>query len=79
MSNESSWHKQREEFNDLVNLWDKAVESGIFDSKESKQKPTSDFFGQSKAQDAGLSDDDSEYWNDVVSRSGRCFQMRACI
>ncbi len=73
MSDNSSWHKQREEFNDLVNLWDKARESGIFDSVEREARPTSDFFGNSKVADPGMRDEDSSYWNDVVSRSGEMF------
>lgn len=73
MSNESSWYKQREEFNDLVNLWDQAVASGIFDSAEKNHKPTADFFGQSLAEDPGLQNQDADYWNDVVSRSGEIF------
>lgn len=73
MSNDSSWHKQREEFNDLVNLWDQAVQSGIFDSVEKQHRPTSDFFGNSKVEDPGLNSNDSDYWNSVVSRSGEMF------
>lgn len=73
MSNDSSWHKQREEFNDLVNLWDQALQSGIFDSVEKQQRPTSDFFGNSKVSDPGMNSNDADYWNDVVSRSGEMF------
>lgn len=73
MSNESSWYKQREEFNDLVNLWDQAIASGIFDSADKEQKATTDFFGQSLAEDPGINNQDTSYWNDVVARSGEIF------
>jgi hypothetical protein len=73
MNNDSSWHKQREEFDDLVNLWDQALQSGIFDSVEKQARPTSDFFGNSKVEDPGLDSNDANYWNSVVSRSGEMF------
>ena len=73
MSNESSWHKQREEFNDFVNLWDKALASGIFPSDTKSPQVTSDFFGQSTVDDTGLQDNDAAHWSDVVSRSGEIF------
>lgn len=73
MSNESSWHKQREEFNDFVNLWDQALASGIFTSNPNAPQAKSDFFGQSTVDDTGLQSNDAAYWSDVVSRSGEIF------
>lgn len=79
MNDNSSWHKQREEFDDLVNLWDKALESGIFDSVERQPQTTSDFFGNSKVSDPGMKDDDATYWNNVVSRSGEIFPDESMV
>lgn len=79
MSNDSSWYKQREEFNDFVNLWDQAVASGIFDGASKEPRATTDFFGQSLVQDQGMTGQESDYWNDVVSRSGEIFPDESMV
>lgn len=74
MQNDSSWYKQRQEFNDLVNLWDKAQADGIFDAGKKEMQAKSDFFGQSYfADEPEFKDNDASHWNDVVSRSGEMF------
>ena len=74
MQNDSSWYKQRQEFNDLVDLWDKAQADGIFTSEKKNTEVKSDFFGQSYfADDPDLQEDETSYWSDVVSRSGEMF------
>lgn len=71
MSNDSSWANQKQEFNDLCKLWDKAQNDGIFDAKGTNQDTRSDFFGQNDFPDeVELTDSESSYWDDVLRRSG---------
>ena len=71
MSNESSWANQKQDFNDLCKLWDKAQNDGIFDAKGKNQDTRQDFFGQHDfPEEVELTSDDSNYWDDVLRRSG---------
>lgn len=80
MQNDSSWYKQRQEFNDLVDLWDKAQADGIFTSEKKNAEVKSDFFGQSYfADDPDLQEDETSYWSDVVSRSGEMFPDESMV
>jgi len=74
MNHDSNWYKQREEFNNLVNLWDKAQADGIFPAAENTSSNNSEnFFGQQHINDTEISNSDVDYWSDVVSRSGEMF------
>lgn len=81
MSNDSSWYKQRQAFNDLVDLWDKAQADGIFESGAKNIEAKSDFFGQSyyASDESEFQNDDASYWNDVVSRSGEMFPDESMV
>jgi len=71
MSNESSWADQKRDFDDLCKLWDKAQNDGIFDVKGKNQDTRQDFFGQHDfPEEVELTPDDSNYWDDVLRRSG---------
>jgi len=70
MSHES-WHKQKQDFESLCKIWDKAQEDGIFAEKNSPVETRSDFFGNySLPDDAGIRSSEADYWADVISRSG---------
>lgn len=68
-----SWHKQKEEFDKLCDLWDNAQQQGIFKSASVDQSPKSDFFGNFNVEEKSLDYDKANYWSDVVSRSGEMF------
>lgn len=78
--NNDSWYKQRQAFNDLVDLWDKAQADGIFESGAKEAEAKADFFGQSYfADESEFKSDDASYWNDVVSRSGEMFPDESMV
>lgn len=67
------WEKSKSDFNDLVSLWDKALKDGIFEDSQKNSASSGDFFGNTNLADKGINSDDTDYWNDVVSRSGEMF------
>jgi len=70
MSHES-WHKQKQDFESLCKIWDKAQADGIFAEKNSPVETRSDFFGNySLPDDGGIRGSEADYWADVISRSG---------
>jgi hypothetical protein len=69
MSHES-WHKQKQDFESLCKIWDKAQADGIFAEKNSSVETRSDFFGNyTLPEDTGIKNDDAGHWMDVISRS----------
>jgi hypothetical protein len=71
MSDASSWAQQKVAFDDLCKLWDKAQSDGIFDVKGKNQDSRSDFFGQLDfPEEVELTQNDSDYWDAVLQRSG---------
>jgi hypothetical protein len=67
----NSWDQQKQDFEDLCKVWDKAMASGIFAERKSPVENRSDFFGNyDLPDDGGIKTREADYWSDVLSRSG---------
>jgi hypothetical protein len=66
-----SWHQQKQDFESLCKIWDKAQADGIFAERSSNVEKRSDFFGNyDLPEDQGINDGEADHWSDVLSRSG---------
>jgi hypothetical protein len=71
MNHSSTWYQQKQDFESLCKIWDKAQADGIFTEKSSRPETRSDFFGNySMPDDSGIDDYEAGHWSDVISRSG---------
>ena len=71
MNHESSWDRQKQDFDALCKMWDQAQASGIFAERKSPADTRSDFFGNyDLPEDKGIQSSETDYWSDVLSRSG---------
>jgi hypothetical protein len=67
----NSWDQQKQDFESLCKIWDKAQEAGIFAERKSPVENRSDFFGNyDLPEDGGIKSREADYWADVLSRSG---------
>ncbi len=72
MSN--NWEQNKIDFASLVNLWDKALESGVFNDVKKDDKTSQDFFGNTHFEDAKeINQNDAEYWDKVIGKSAEVF------
>ena len=74
-----AWQQQKDEFNRLCDLWDNAQNKGIFKPTQVDQTPKNDFFGNYTVQEKSLGSSESEYWADVITRSGKMFPDETTI
>lgn len=69
-----NWEKSKSDFNDLVKLWDDALKKGIFEDSKTAKNNSYDFFGNTHVDNSSsIHYDDSDNWNDIISRSGELF------
>ena len=70
MNHESSWDRQKQDFESLCRLWDQAQADGIFTERNSPVESRADFFGNYQLpEDQGIQNNEAEYWSNVLSRS----------
>jgi hypothetical protein len=67
---DNNWQAQKQDFDDLVNLWDKALAAGIFKDTPRAQPPKVDFFGNYKTEGKETAAEEIERWANIISRSG---------
>lgn len=68
---ENQWHNQKKEFDDLVNMWDKALQDGVFKAPVQQGDNKSDFFGNYKTEvQEEAEKEEVDTWNNILSRSG---------
>jgi len=71
MNHDSSWYQQKQDFDELCRIWDKAQADGIFSERKAEVETRSDFFGNyDLPDDEGIKHSEADYWRDVISRSG---------
>ena len=71
---ETNWEKNKSDFNDLVDLWDKALKDGIFEDAKPAKSSSEDFFGNvSNSDESQIGDSQSKDWDSIIARSGEMF------
>lgn len=70
----TNWEKNKSDFNDLVDLWDKALKDGIFEDAKPAKSSSEDFFGNvSNSDESQIGDSQSNDWDSIIARSGEMF------